>query len=118
MRARVEKVDVFGWNKSSDPMTAADGAGSPSTNTPGLTGLTKDVGDVIKKDAGCTVSTRYPAVPLPRLQCTDAANASRKTFTYVMYVCVGMPYSGAIGHSGNVDKIVSIKVVIVFCFCL
>ena len=38
-------------------MTAAEGAGSPSTNTPGLTGLTKDVGDAIWKDAGCAAST-------------------------------------------------------------
>ena len=44
-------------------MTAAAGAGSSSTNTPGLTGLTKDIGDAIKKDAGCAVSTRYPTVP-------------------------------------------------------
>ena len=77
-------------------MTAADGAGSPSTNTPGLTGLKKDVGDVIRKDAGCAVSTRYHTVPLPRLQCTDAAHAFRKPFTSVMYVCVGTPSSGAI----------------------
>ena len=95
-------------------MTAADGAGSPSTNTPGLTGLTKDVGDTIWKDSGCAVSTRYPTVPLPKLQCTDAADAFRKPFTSVMYVCVGTPSSGAIGHSGNVDKIVSVEVVIFF----
>ena len=99
-------------------MTAADGAGSPSTNTPGLTGLTKDVGDAIWKDAGCAVSTIYPTVPLPRLQCTYAAHAFRKPFTSVMYVCVGTPSSRAIGHSGNVDKIVSFKVVILLSFCL
>ena len=62
-------------------MTAADGTGSTSTNTPGLTGLTKDVCDAIKKDAGCAVSTRYPAVLLPRLQCTDAVHAFRKKLT-------------------------------------
>ena len=99
-------------------MMADDGAGSPITNTPGLTGLTKDVGDAIKKDAGSAVSTRYPTVPLPRLQCTDAAHAFRKSFNSVMYVCVGTPSSGAIGHSGNVDKIVSIEVVIFLSFCL
>ena len=99
-------------------MTAADGAGSPSTNTPGLTGLTKDAVDAIKKDAGCAVSTRYPTVPLPRLKCTDAAHAFRKPFTSVMYVCVDTPFSGAIVHSGNIDKIVSVKVVILFSFCL
>ena len=47
-------------------MMAADGAGSASTNKPGLTGLKKDVGDVIVNEAGCAVSTRYPTVPLPR----------------------------------------------------
>ena len=99
-------------------MTATDGAGSPSTNTPGLTGLTKDVGDAIKKDAGCAVSTRYPTVPLVRLQCSYAAHAFRNPFTSVMYVCVDMPSSGAIVHSGNFDKIVSVEVVILFCFCL
>ena len=99
-------------------MMATDGAGYPSTNTPGLTGLTKDVGCVIKKDAGCAISTRYPTVPLPRLQCTDAAHAFRKPFTSVMYVCVGTPSSGAIGHSGNFDKVVSFKVVILSCFYL
>ena len=99
-------------------MTAADGAGSPSTNTPGLNGLTKDVGDAIKKDAGCDVSTRYPMVPLQRLQCTCAAHAFRKPFTSVVYGCVGTPSIGAIGHSGNDDKIVSVKVVILSCFCL
>ena len=99
-------------------MTAADGAGSPSTNTPVLTGLTKDVGDAIWKDAGCDVSTRYPTVPLPSLQCTDDAHAFRKPFTSVMYVCVGAPSSGAIGHSGNLDKIVSVEVVILLSFCL
>ena len=99
-------------------MMAADGAGSPSTNTPGLTGLMKYVGDAINKDAGCAVSKRYPTVPLPRLQCTDAAHAFRKPFTSIMYVCVGTPSSGAIGHSGNVDKIVYVKVVILSCFCL
>ena len=99
-------------------MTAADGAGFPSTNTPGLTGLKKDVGDAIWRDAGCAVRTRYPTVPLPRLQCTDAAHAFRKPFTYVMYVCVGTPSIEAIGHSGNVDKIVSVEVVILFSFCL
>ena len=99
-------------------MTAPDGAGYPSNNTPGLTGLTKDVGDAIWKDAGCAVSTIYPMVPLPRLQCTDDAHAFRKPFTSVMYVCVGMPSSGAIGNSGNVNKIVSVKVVILLSFCL
>ena len=99
-------------------MTAADGAGSPSTNTPGLTGLTKDVGDAIVNEAGCAVSTKYPTVPLTRLQCTDAAHAFRNPFTSVMYVCVGTPSSGAIGHSGNVDKIVSVEIVILVCFCL
>ena len=99
-------------------MTAAVGAGSSSTNTPGLTGLTKDVGDAIWKDAGCPVSTRYPMVPLPRLQCTDAAHAFRNPFTSVMYVCIGTPSSGAIGRSGNVDKIVSIEVFILLSFCL
>ena len=99
-------------------MTAADGAGSPSTNTPGWTGLTKDVGDRIRKDAGCVVSTRYPTVPLPRLQCTDAVHAFRNPFTSVMYVCVGTPSSEAIGHSGNVDNIVSVKVVILLSYCL
>ena len=99
-------------------MTAADGAGYPSTNTPGLTGLTKDVGDAIWKDTGCAVSTRYPTVPLPRLQCTDAAHAFRNPFNSVMFVCVGTPSSGAIGHSGNVDKIASVKVVILLSFSL
>ena len=99
-------------------MTAADGAGSASTNTPGLTGLTKYVGDAIVNEAGCAVSTRYPTVPLPRLQCTDAAHAFRNPFTSVMYVCVGTPSSGAIEHSGNVDNIDSVKVVILSCFCL
>ena len=99
-------------------MTAADGAGSPSTNTTGLTGLTKDVGDAIWKDAGCAVSTRYPTVPIPRLQCTDAAHAFRNPFTSVIYVCVGTPSSGAIGHSRNVDKIFSVEVVMLLSFCL
>ena len=54
-------------------MTAADVAGSTSTNTPGLNGLTKDVGDAIVDEAGCAVSTRYPMAPLPRLQGTDTA---------------------------------------------
>ena len=96
---------------------AADGAGSPSPNTPGLTGLTKDVGDTIRKDAGCAVSTRYHTVPLPRLQCIDTVHVFRKPFTSVMYVCVGTPSSGTIGHSGNVNKIVSVEVVI-FSFFL
>ena len=98
-------------------MIAADGEGSPSTNTPGLTGLTKDVGDAIQKDAGCSVSTRYPTVPLPRLQCTDDVHAFRKPFTSVMYVCISTPSSRAIGHYGNVDKIVSVEVVILLSFC-
>ena len=34
-------------------MTAADGAGSASINTPGLTGLTKDVGEVIVAALAC-----------------------------------------------------------------
>ena len=99
-------------------MTAADCAGSASRNTPGLTALAKDAGDVIVNKAGCAVSTRYHMVPLPRLQCTDDAHALRKPFTSVMYVCVGTPSSGAMGHSGNVDKIVSVNVVILSCFCL
>ena len=99
-------------------MTAADGAGSPITNTPGLTGLTKDVGDAIWKYTGCAVSTRYPTVQLPRLQCTDAAHALRKPFTSVMYACVGTPSSGAIGYCGIVDKIVSVEVVILLSFFL
>ena len=98
-------------------MTDSDSAGSSSTNTPGLTGLTKDVGDAILNEAGCAVSTRYPTVPLTRLQCTDAAHAFRKPFTSVMYVCVGPPSSGAIGNSRNVDNIDSVEVVILFCFC-
>ena len=99
-------------------MVAADGAGYASTNTPGLTGLTKDGGEVIVNGAGCDVSTRYPTVPLPRLQCTDAAHAFRNPITSVMYVCLGTPSSGAIGHSGNVDNIDSVDVVILSCFCL
>ena len=99
-------------------MTAADSAGSASTNTPGLTGLMKDFGDAIVNEAGCAVSTRYPMVPLPRLQCTDAAHEFRKPFTSVVNVCVGTPSSGAIGHSENVDNINSVDVVILSCFCL
>ena len=99
-------------------MTAAAGVGSASTNTSGLTGLTKDVGDAIVNEAGCAVSTRYTTVPLPILQCTDAAHAFRKPFTSVMYVCVGTPSSGAIGHSGNVHNIDSVNVVILSCFYL
>ena len=99
-------------------MTAADGAGYPSTKTPGLTGFMKDVGDAVVNEAGCAVSTRYPMVLLPGLQCTDAAHAFRKPFNSVMYVCVGTPSSGAIGHSGNVDNIDSVEVVILSCFCL
>ena len=99
-------------------MTAAVGAGYSSTNTPGLNGLTKDAGDAIWKDAGCAVRTIYPTVPLPRLQCTDAAHTFKKPFTSVMYVCVGTPSSGAIGHSGNFDKTVFVEVVILFCFSL
>ena len=98
-------------------MTATDGVGSPSTNTPGLTGLTKDVGEAIKKDADCAVSTKYSMVPLPRLQCTDAAHAFRKPFTSVMYVCVGTPSSGAIVHSGKVDNIGYVGVVMLSFFC-
>ena len=99
-------------------MTAADVTGSASNNTPGLTGFTKYAGDAIVNEAGCDVSTRYPTVPLPMLQCTDAAHAFRKPFTSVMYVCIGTPSSGEIRHSGNVDNIDSIDVVILFCFCL
>ena len=99
-------------------MTAADGAGYASTNTSGLTGLTKDVGDTILNEGGCAVSTRYHAVPLPILQCTDAVHAFRKPFTSVMNICVGTPSSGAIGHSGNVDNIDSVDVVKLYFFCL
>ena len=99
-------------------MTAADGASSASTNTPGLTGLTKDVGGVIVNEAGFSVSTRYPTVTLPIFQFTDAAHAFRKPFTSVMYVCVVTPSSGAIGHSENFDNIDSVDVVILFYFCL
>ena len=99
-------------------MTAADGAGAASTNTPGFTGLTKDFSDAIVNKVGCAVSTRYPTVPLTRLQCTDAAHAFRNPFTSVMYVCVGTPSSGAIRYSGNVDNINSVHVVILSCFFL
>ena len=99
-------------------MTASDGAGSDSTNTPGLTCLTKDVSDAIVNEAGCDVSTRYPTLPLPRLQCTDAAHAFRNPFTSVMYVCVGTPSSGPIGHSGKVANIDSVDVVMLSYFCL
>ena len=99
-------------------MTAADGAGYASNNTPGLTGLTKDVGGAIVNKAGCAVSTRYPTVPLPRLQCTDAAHAFRNPSASVMYVCVGTPSSGAIRHSGNVDNLNYVDVAILSCFCL
>ena len=98
-------------------ITDAAGAGSASTNTPGLTGLTKYVGDAIVNKAGCAVSTKYTTVPLQRLQCTDAAHAFRKPFTSVINVCVGTPSSGAMGHSGKVDNIDSIDVVMLSCFC-
>ena len=98
-------------------MTAADSAGSASTNTPVLTGLTKYVGDTIVNEAGCAVSTRYPMVPLPRLQSTDDAYAFRNPFTSVMNVCVGMPYSGTLRNSVNVDNINSVDVVMLYCFC-
>ena len=68
--------------------------------------------------AGCAVSTRYPTVPLPILQYTDAAHAFINPLTSVMYVCVGTPTSGEIGHSGNVDNIVSVDIVILSCFFL
>ena len=98
-------------------ITAAAGAGSANTNTTGLTGLTKDVGDSIVNEAGCDVSTRYPTVPLPIFQCTDAAHALRNTFTSVINVSVGTPSSGAIGHSGKVHNINSVNVVMLSCFC-
>ena len=75
------------------PITAADGAGSASTNTPGLTSLAKAVGDAIVNEVGCAVSTKYPTVLLPRLQCTDSAHAFRNPFTSAMNVCVGTPSS-------------------------
>ena len=99
-------------------MIAADGAGSASTNTPGLTGLTKDVDDAIVNEAGCAVSTSCPTVPLLILQCTDTAHAFRNPFTSVMYVCVGTLSSGAIGHYENVVNINSVDVVMLSCFCL
>ena len=99
------------------PITAAAGAGSASTNTQGLTGQTKAVGDAIVNEAGCDVITKYPTVPLPRLKCTDDAHAFRKPLTTVINVCVGTPSSGAIGHSGKVDNINSIDVVMLSCFC-
>ena len=74
-------------------MTTAAGTGSASTNTPGLTGLTKNVGDSIVNETGCSVSTKYPTVPLSRLQCTDAAHEFRKPFTSVINVCVVTPSS-------------------------
>ena len=98
-------------------MTAAAGAGSASTNTPGLPGLTKDGGEVIVNEAGCAVSTKYPTVPLPRLQCTDAAHAFRKPLTSVINVCEGTPSIGVIGHSGKVDNIDSVNVVMLSFFC-
>ena len=98
-------------------ITDAAGEGSASTNTPGLTGLTKDVGDAIVNEVGCAVSTKYPTAPLPILQCTDAAHAFIKPFTSVMYVCVGTPSSGVIGHSGKVENIYSVDVVMLSCFC-
>ena len=99
-------------------MTAAYRAGSTSTNTPGLTGLTKDIGDAVLNEAGCAVSTRYPTVILPRFQCNDAAHTFRNPFTSVMFVCVGTTSSGAMRHSGNVYNISSVDVVILSCFCL
>ena len=99
-------------------MTDDDSARSTSTKTPGLTGLTKDVGDTIVNEAGCAVSTRYPTVPLPRLQYNNAVHAFINAFTSVMPVCVGTPSSGAIGHSGNVDNIDSVEVVILSFFCI
>ena len=98
-------------------ITAAAGAGSASTNTPGLTCLTKDVVDAIVNKAGCSVSTKYPTLPLPRLQCTGAVHTFRKPFTSVINVCVGMPSSGAIGHSGKVDNIDSVDVLMLSCLC-
>ena len=98
-------------------MTITDGAGSAITNTSGLTGLKKDVGDAIVNEAGCAVSTRYLTVPLLTLQCTDAAHASRNPFTSVIIVCVGTPSSGAIRHFGKVDNIDSVDVIMLSCFC-
>ena len=98
-------------------MTAAAGAGSASTNTLGLTGLTKYVGDAIVNEAGCAVRTKYPTVPLPRLQYTDAAHAFRNPFTSVINVCVGTPSSGALGHSKKVDNIDYVDVVMLSCVC-
>ena len=56
-------------------------------------------------------------VPLPILQCTDAAHGFRKPLTSVINVCVGTPSSGAIGHSGKVDNIDSVDVVMLSFFC-
>ena len=64
------------------PMTAAAGASSASTSTTGLTGLTKAVGDAIVNEAGCSVITKQPTVPLPRLQCTDTAHAFRNPLKF------------------------------------
>ena len=69
-------------------------------------------------EVGCAVSTRYPTVPLPRLQGTDATHAFRKPFNSVMNACVGMPSSGAIRYSRNIDNIDSTDVVMMSCFCL
>ena len=99
-------------------MTAAAGAGSASTNKPQLTGLTKAVGDAIANESVFSVSTKYPMATLPRSQYTDAAHAFRKPLTSVINVCVCTPSSGAIGHSGKVDNIDSVNVVMFSCFCL
>ena len=96
------------------PITTAAGAGSDSTNTPGLTGLTKDVGDAIVDEAGCAVITKYPTVPLPRFQCTDAVHAFRNPLTSVINLWVGTPSSGAIGHSEKVDNINSVDVAMLY----
>ena len=66
------------------PITADVGCGTGRVSVaPGCVGCTNGVGRARRNVVGCAVRMRYPTVPFPKSQCTDAAYALRYPFKSV-----------------------------------
>ena len=100
------RLDSFSMcSRVRDAMTAdaVEGVGIVTVD-PGLVGTTTVVADSKAYTAGGDARERFPSVPHPRFECTEAEHELRCVFSSVRYSRFGGRLRGAIVHSGMLDR--------------
>ena len=91
------------------------------TVDPGFLGTTNVVADNKAYTAGGAVRERFPSVPHPRFEWTEAEHEFRYVLSSVRYSRFGGPRIGEIVHSGMLDRMLSMVLpyvdMVLVCWC-